>query len=103
MQITCVRKEVCKDFEIKRLGEYHDLYLKNDKLRFGNFRKMCLTMYHLDPTKFLSVQGLAWQAALRKIWIINAYWKDYDKMISLEMKKNNTTLTEKLRKNLHYH
>ena len=25
-------KEVCKDFEIKYLGEYHDLYLKRDTL-----------------------------------------------------------------------
>ena len=23
---------VCKDFEIKHLGEYHDLYLKSDTL-----------------------------------------------------------------------
>ena len=37
-------KRVCKDFEIKKLGKYHDLYLKSDKLRlvdvFENFRKM---------------------------------------------------------------
>ena len=25
-------KRVCKDFEIKDLGEYHDLYLKSDTL-----------------------------------------------------------------------
>ena len=25
-------KSVCKDFEIKTLGEYHDLYLKSDTL-----------------------------------------------------------------------
>ena len=24
-------KRVCKDFEIKNLGEYHDFYLKNDQ------------------------------------------------------------------------
>ena len=28
-------KRVCKDFEIKNLGEYHDLFLKSDTLFFG--------------------------------------------------------------------
>ena len=61
---------VCKDFEIKNLGQYHDLYLKNDTLLladvFKNFRKMCVKIYHLDPVKFLSAPELAWQAALKK-------------------------------------
>ena len=59
-------KRVCKDFEIKNLGEYHDLYLQSDPFLladvFENFRKMCLKIYHLDPVKFLSAPGLAWQA-----------------------------------------
>ena len=25
-------KRVCKDFEIKKFGEYHDLYVQGDKL-----------------------------------------------------------------------
>ena len=33
---------------------------------FENFRKMCLEIYDLDPAKFLSVPGLAWQAAFKK-------------------------------------
>ena len=56
-------KRVCKDFEIKKIGEYRDLYLKSDTLLladvFENFRKMCLKIYHLDPAKFLSAPGLA--------------------------------------------
>ena len=63
-------KRVCNDFEIKHLGEYHDLYLKSDTLLlvdvFKNSRKICLKMYILEPVKFPSTPGLAWQAALRK-------------------------------------
>ena len=48
-------KRVCKDFEIKNLGECHDLYLKSDTLLladfFEDFRKMCLKMYTLDSVK----------------------------------------------------
>ena len=33
---------------------------------FGNFRNMCPKIYELDPAKFLSAPGLAWQAALKK-------------------------------------
>ena len=57
-------KRVCKDFEMKHLGQYHNLYLKSDTLLlvkvFKNFGKMCLKIYHLDPVKFLSALGLAW-------------------------------------------
>ena len=52
------RKRVCKDFEIKGLGEYHDLYLKSDTLLladvFENFRKMSLKVYQFDPAKFIA-------------------------------------------------
>ena len=60
---------VCKDFEIKNLGEYHDLYVQRDALLladvFQNFRNSCLEIYELDPAKFLSAPVLAWQAALK--------------------------------------
>ena len=64
-------KRVCKDFEIKSLGEYHDLYVQSDTLLladvFKNFRNMCLAIYKLDPAKCISAPGLAWQATLKKI------------------------------------
>ena len=69
MQITRTQKDckVCKDFEIKDLGEYYDLYVKSDTLLlvdvFENFINMCLKIYELDPAKLLSTPGLAWQAA----------------------------------------
>ena len=59
-------KRVCKDFEMKNLGEYHDLYLKSDTLLladgFENFRDLCLGIHELEPVKFISASGLAWQA-----------------------------------------
>ena len=63
-------KRVSKDFERKNLVEYHDFYVQINTLLlsdvFENFRKMCLKIYKLDPAKFLSPPGLAWQAALKK-------------------------------------
>ena len=54
---------VCKDFQIKNIGEYHDFYVQNDTLWlvdvFENFRNMCLKKYELDAAKFLSAPGLA--------------------------------------------
>ena len=39
-------RRVLKDFELKNLGEYHDLYLKSDTLLlddvFKNFKKKCV-------------------------------------------------------------
>ena len=38
-------KRVCKGFEIKKLGEYHDLHFKNEALLladvFENLKEMC--------------------------------------------------------------
>ena len=56
-------KRVCKDFEIKNLGEYHGLYVQSDTLMllhlFPNFRDMCLEIYDVDPEKSLSTPGFA--------------------------------------------
>ena len=56
--------------ETKHLGKYHDLYLKSDTFLmadvFESFRKMCLKIHELDPAKFLSTPGLAWEPAFKK-------------------------------------
>ena len=63
-------KKVCKDIEIKNLGEYYGLYLKSDTLLaanvFENFRRTCSLIYQLDPGKYFSDLGLASEAALKK-------------------------------------
>jgi len=61
--------DVCQKFNIKNLGEYHDLYLKTDILLladvFENFRKMCLANYGLDPCHYYTDPGFAWDACLK--------------------------------------
>ena len=51
-------KRFCKDFELKQIGEYHDLYVQSNTLLlvdvFANFQNMCLQMYEPDPARFLS-------------------------------------------------
>ena len=63
-------QKVWEVFEIKNLGDNHDLYFKSDTLFladvFENFRDKCIEIYELDPAHFLSALRLAWQACLKK-------------------------------------
>ena len=78
---------VCKCFGIKNLGEHHDLYIQSDTLLladvFGNFRNMCLEIYELNPAKFLSAPGLAWQAALKKAKVKLDLLTDIDMLLTV--------------------
>ncbi|CAN8019421.1 unnamed protein product, partial [Ixodes persulcatus] len=53
----------------KTLGEYSDLYLKQDALLladvFKNFRNVSLEKYKLDPCWYHTTPGLAWDAMLK--------------------------------------
>ena len=79
---------VCKDSEIKNLGEYHDLYVQSDALLladvFENFRNMCVKIYELDLAKFLSFPGLAWQAAFKKTKVKLDLLTDIDMLLMVE-------------------
>ena len=81
-------KRVCKDFEIKKLGEYYNLYLKSDKLLltdvFENFRKMYLEIYQLDLAKLFSAPRLAWQAALNKTKVELELFPGIDMLLMVE-------------------
>ena len=63
-------KIVFKNLINKNLGNHHDLYVQSDALLladvFENFRNMCIKVYELDPSRFLSAPGLAWQGCLKK-------------------------------------
>ena len=38
-------KGVCKDFEIKRLGEYHDIYVQSYTLLLADVLEICVLKY----------------------------------------------------------
>ena len=63
-------KKVWEVFEIRNLGEYHNLYDQTDTLFlvdvFENFRNICLNIYELDPAHFVSAPEFAWQGCLKK-------------------------------------
>ena len=79
---------VFKRFKLKKLGEYHDLYVQSDTLLlsdvFENFRNTCLEVYELDPVYFLSLPGLAWHACLKKTSIKLELLTDYDILLMVE-------------------
>ena len=55
--------KVFEELELKRLDDYHDLYIQSDTLLladvFENFRNKGIEIYELDPAHFLSAPGLA--------------------------------------------
>ena len=81
-------KKVWEVFEIKNCCECHDLYVQSDTLLladvFENFRNMCLEIYELDLTYFVSAPGLAWQACLKKIEGKLELIIDYDMLLMTE-------------------
>ena len=63
-------KKVFEEFNLKDLGDYHNLYFQSNTLLlagvFENFRNKFIEIYELDSAHFLSATGLAWQACLKK-------------------------------------
>ena len=80
--------KVFNKFNIKNLGEYHDLYVQSDTILladvFESFRNLCLNTYKLDPAYFLSLPGLAWQACLKHLGIKLELISDIDMLLMLE-------------------
>ena len=62
-------QKVWDTFNIKKMRDYHDLYLKSDILLladvFEKFRKTCLQYYKLDPCHYFTSPGLSWDAMLK--------------------------------------
>ena len=81
-------QKVWEVFEIRNRGEYHDLYVKSDTLLIADvfkiFTNMCLEIYELDPTYFVSAPGLAWQTYLKKTRVKLELLTDYEMLLIVE-------------------
>ena len=77
-----------KGFKLENLGDYHYLYVQSDTLLladvFVNFRNMFIKVYELDPSHFVSLPGLAWQACLKKTNIELELLTNYDMLLMVE-------------------
>ena len=84
-------KEVWREFGIKNMGEYHDLYLKTDILLladvFQKFREMCLEYYTLEPLHYISLPGFSWDAMLKMTGINLELLVDKDMYLFIEKGK----------------
>ena len=82
-------QNVWKGFDMKNLGEYHDLYLKIDAILLSNvfeaFRSTCLMLYSLNPAHFYTSPGLAWQACLKKMGTELELLTDPDMLLMFEI------------------
>ena len=57
-------QKIFKEFGLRNLCDYHDLYVQCDTLLladvFEKFRNKCIEIYELDPAHFFSAPGLSW-------------------------------------------
>ena len=85
-------QKVWDTFNLKSMGEYHDLYLKSDVLLladvFEKFRSTCLQYYQLDPTQFYTSPGLSWNAMLKMTNIELELMSDIDQYLFLLKKES---------------
>ena len=51
---------------------------------FENFRSICINIYELNPAKFVSAPGLAWQAALKKTKVKLDLLTEIDMLLMVE-------------------
>ena len=82
-------QKIWKEFKMKNLRERHDLYLQSYTLLladvFQNFRDKCMEIYELDPTHFVSAQGLSWQACFKKTGVELELLTDSDMLLMIKV------------------
>ena len=97
-------KRVWNAFQIRDLGDYHDLYLRTDVLLladvFENFRRTCLSYYGLDPCHYFSAPGLSWDALLKMTRVNLDLFSNLDMQLFIEkgMRGGISTITHRYAK-----
>lgn len=81
-------KNVWNTFNIKNMGEYHDLYMKSDVYLltdiFENFRNISMQSYNLDPVHYLSLPGYSWDCMMYKTKVELSLLTDIDQHLFVE-------------------
>ena len=97
-------KRVWNTFQIRDLGDYHDLYLRTDVILladvFENFRRTCLSYYGLDPCHYFSAPGLSWDALLKMTRVNLELFSNLDMQLFIEkgMRGGISTITHRYAK-----
>jgi ribosome-binding factor A len=81
-------KMVWRKQNIKNMGEYHDLYMKNDVMLladvFETFRDTSMKNYGLDPANYFTAPGMSWDALLKKTDVRLQLLTDIDQHLFIE-------------------
>ena len=81
-------RNVWREFRIRNMGEYHNLYLKTDTILlasvFESFRSVCMENYGLNPAHFYTAPELVWKACLKKTGIKLELLLDPDMLLMCE-------------------
>ena len=79
---------VWREFKIRNIGEYHDLYLRTEVILLANvfesFGRVCLENYGLDPSHLYTAPGLAWKACFKKTGVKLKVLLDPDMLLMFE-------------------
>ena len=63
-------QKVFEEFNLKNLGDYHDLYVQSDTILladvFENFRNKCIEIYELDPAHFFISTRISMASLFKK-------------------------------------
>ena len=94
-------KVIWDNFNIKTLGEYHDICLMTDVYLltdvFKNFRDMCMNYYGLDPAHYITLPNYSWSAflSLTGIKLQQIHNKDMYEMIENGLRGGMTQCSHK--------